>query len=276
MAETARPVLASIESDDFISWDPWGDDDVRWPGGYWNDIVQPLLEPREDTEDGDASGDDAVDQSDHIVQIMLEPGEGIEDGGASGEIDFDEFSGSGWDHLSPLWEQMTQDPSLTPECALRTDEQPQTEPNSTTQEVRDEEREPTKLEKACAVCLEDVSRDRFPDLTHAENNSQHTSDVCLDCWDDHLEAEVKSKGFEGVSCPQCSHKLLESEVRKLAKANTYVECVPVRRLSSRDSSLIQNRLGISTRVQKVACSRTKSSGPVPAPLVHGVRVASSR
>lgn len=78
--------------------------------------------------------------------------------------------------------------------------------------------------KACIVCTEDVPKNRFPKLPHAQDDTnKHTSDVCFKCFSEHLRIEVETKGHEGVGCPQCSKPLEESEIRKLASSWTYQE-----------------------------------------------------
>jgi DNA-directed RNA polymerase subunit RPC12/RpoP len=96
------------------------------------------------------------------------------------------------------------------------------EDGTVSNDTREEKRQEVTIqkEKECTICLEDVATDHYPDLPHA-GDSKHGSDVCLRCWDQHLESEITSKGFEGVSCPQCSQRLLETEVRKLATKGTY-------------------------------------------------------
>lgn len=74
--------------------------------------------------------------------------------------------------------------------------------------------------KECVKCCNDVVANRFPQLCHVKAQ-QHVSKVCFGCWDQHLKTEVENKGFEGVSCPQCSHLLQEPEVRRLARKSTY-------------------------------------------------------
>lgn len=76
--------------------------------------------------------------------------------------------------------------------------------------------------KECIICCAEVTTIRFPKLHHVDAQ-QHTSDVCLGCWNQHLKSEVESKGFEGVGCPQCSYLLQEPEVRRLAQKSTYSE-----------------------------------------------------
>lgn len=78
--------------------------------------------------------------------------------------------------------------------------------------------------KECSVCYDDVNKNRFPKLPHVQDdNNVHTSDVCFKCFKEHLEVEVKAKGSDAVSCPQCKKQLEESEVRKLASSFSYQE-----------------------------------------------------
>ena len=80
--------------------------------------------------------------------------------------------------------------------------------------------------KQCIVCSDDAYKNQFPKLPHDQNdNDIHGSDVCFKCFKAHLSVEVKNKGPEAVSCPQCKHELAEPEVRKLAWSATYHEYV---------------------------------------------------
>ena len=81
--------------------------------------------------------------------------------------------------------------------------------------------------KECILCCNDVVKNQFPKLPHAAGLSgeepHHSSDICFKCYSQHLEGEVKNKGFENVRCPQCAKTLVEGEVRKLASSFTYRE-----------------------------------------------------
>ena len=82
--------------------------------------------------------------------------------------------------------------------------------------------QPAEQDKECTVCLEVVAETSFPVIDHAAGD-KHSSDVCLGCWDQHIESEIQSKSFEGISCLQCPQKLVEDEVRRLAADSTYAE-----------------------------------------------------
>lgn len=81
--------------------------------------------------------------------------------------------------------------------------------------------------KACSVCLNEVEKSQFPAIPHAFENeeysedSEHASDVCVGCWDEHISAEIKNKAADAISCPQCTKKLGEPDVERLAKRDTY-------------------------------------------------------
>ena len=81
---------------------------------------------------------------------------------------------------------------------------------------------PADQDKECTVCLEAVAKTSFPSIDHADGD-EHISDVCPGCGDQHIESEIRSKSFEGISCLQCSQKLAEEEVRHLASERTYTE-----------------------------------------------------
>ena len=90
--------------------------------------------------------------------------------------------------------------------------------------VEQREDQVAEQDKECTVYLEVVAETSFPAIDHADGE-QHSSDVCLACWDQHIESEIQSKSFEGISCLQCPQKLVEEEVRQLAKEKTYAEYV---------------------------------------------------
>jgi len=90
-------------------------------------------------------------------------------------------------------------------------------------------------EKECTVCFEVVAKTAFPSIDHADG-AKHSSDVCLGCWDQHIESEIQSKSFEGISCLQCPQRLVEDEVRQLAKERTYAEYADPQSLFDRSSS----------------------------------------
>ena len=46
--------------------------------------------------------------------------------------------------------------------------------------------QPAEQDKECTVCLEVVTKTYFPAIEHADGE-QHSSDVCLACWDQHIE-----------------------------------------------------------------------------------------
>lgn len=83
------------------------------------------------------------------------------------------------------------------------------------------------------ICADDVPKNRFPKIPHKQDeNNKHDSDTCFKYYSQHLSVEIKEKGHEAVSCPQCSKTLEESEVRKLASSRTYHEYVAVDRISN--------------------------------------------
>ena len=86
---------------------------------------------------------------------------------------------------------------------------------------------PTKRKKAverkeCVTCCNSVAINRFPKLPH-KSAEKHGRDVCFECWKQHLKSEIQSKGFDSVCCPLCEEALEESEIKKLAKEETYGE-----------------------------------------------------
>lgn len=171
---------SSAALDEFLNWDPWGDDSERYPGGFWNQNASlPLpVETQESlgidqseattVSDEDLDGDKTTDDEYEDAKEQADE----RDDGAANDIEEDEHEAS------------------------------------------------ARNEKECTVCLDTVATDRYPDLPHTAG-SQHSSDVCLRCWYHHLECEMKAKGFDGVSCPQCSQRLTETGVRKLANRGTY-------------------------------------------------------
>lgn len=122
-------------------------------------------------------------------------------------------------------------------------------------------------DKECTVCLEVVAKTSFPDTKHSADH-EHSSDVCLSCWNQHIESEIRSKSFEGISCLQCPYKLGEEEVHRLTNESTYAEYAflptPIR------TSMLTCTPDISTKAPRAACSRMKSSGPALVPTAPGV------
>lgn len=74
--------------------------------------------------------------------------------------------------------------------------------------------------RECIICCTDVAVNQFPRLPH-KNADAHDRGVCLKCWESHLVAEVSSKGWDAVACPQCTEVLSEAEIRKIASGKTY-------------------------------------------------------
>ena len=97
---------------------------------------------------------------------------------------------------------------------------------STENSSENTKQQPAEQDKECTVCLELVAETSFPNNEHA-SGSEHSSDVCLNCWNQHIESEIRSKDFDGISCLQCSHRLVEEEVRRLANESTYLKYVLV-------------------------------------------------
>jgi superfamily II helicase len=78
--------------------------------------------------------------------------------------------------------------------------------------------------KQCIVCADDVARNQFSKFPHKQDaEGRHSSDVCKKCCSEHLSHEAKNKDHEGVSCPQCSKLLEQSDVQNLASSRTYQE-----------------------------------------------------
>jgi DNA-directed RNA polymerase subunit RPC12/RpoP len=189
----------TTDRDDFLSWDPWGDDSERYPEGFWNQIV-------------DLPGIAQTSSSDSNERLSEIDMASITSGSTTCTSGDEPIAIS---HESVKEETTVSDPEDATKKAV--DEEKAAE--------KDVEKEgSTEAERECTICLESVAKDRFPDLPHTAH-SEHSSDVCLTCWEQHLEAEILSKNFEGVSCPLCSQKLLEADVRKLAKRSTYLESV---------------------------------------------------
>lgn len=123
--------------------------------------------------------------------------------------------------------------------------------------------------KPCIVCTEDVSRNRFPQLPHSQDgNKNHNSDVCFECFREHLRVEVETKTHEDVGCPQCSKPLEESDIRKLASEETYQECVTLDLWDPRHR--LTGRSGTSTKRLRNACNKKKSTMLARTPNALGV------
>lgn len=182
------------DQDDFLSWDPWGDDSERYPEGFWNHMNQ--LDVAQTTRSNEHSPEIQTESS------TTRAGSRELDTALNGDAEGDNNT------------------KLKDEAAKRiVDGEKEVK---TEKKGEDEEEVPTESVKECTICLESMATDRFPDTPHAADD-QHSSDVCHACWEQHLESEVNSKVFEGVSCPQCSQRLLEADVRKLANSSTYAQ-----------------------------------------------------
>ena len=185
----------TTDRDDFLSWDPWGDDSERYPEGFWNhmNLLDAALTARNNEHSSEIPTESqSITRADSPEAATALSGHGEGDD--------------------------------TTECKEETakkisGEQKDTETEKKTGEEKEEE-VPAESQKECTICLESMATDRYPDLPHTAE-SEHSSDVCHACWEQHLESEVSSKVFEGVSCPQCSQRLLEVDVRKLANSSTY-------------------------------------------------------
>ena len=135
-------------------------------------------------------------------------------------------------------------------------------------EVADDQtkQQPAEQDKECMVCLELVAETSFPDTKHASGH-EHSSDVCLSCWNQHIESEMRSKNFEGISCLHCPHKLVKKKCTILpARALTpsMYSCLDIK------ESMLTCRPGILTEAPRAACSRMKSSSHARVPTALGV------
>ena len=124
---------------------------------------------------------------------------------------------------------------------------------------------PAEQDKECTVCLELAAETSFPDNKHASGR-EHSSDVCFNCWNQHIESEIISKDFDGISCLQCSHRLVEEEVRRFANESTYQ--------TTRRSMLIHTP-DISTEAPRATCIRMKSFRLARVPNALGVSISFS-
>ncbi|KAM0716953.1 hypothetical protein Q7P37_006805 [Cladosporium fusiforme] len=76
----------------------------------------------------------------------------------------------------------------------------------------------------CLICSEVMTKDKFPKNHHSMKSgdeSEHNSEVCWSCWDQHIDSETDSKPTSVISCAQCSKVLEEPEIRDLAATDTY-------------------------------------------------------
>lgn len=76
--------------------------------------------------------------------------------------------------------------------------------------------------KLCIICTENVAANQFPKLPHKQDGAtEHSSDTCFKCFRQHLDNEIKFKGHDAVTCPQCTKPLDQSEIRKTAPSFSY-------------------------------------------------------
>ena len=74
--------------------------------------------------------------------------------------------------------------------------------------------------KECVTCCNEVPINRFPKLPH-KSAEKHGRDVCVDCWEQHLESQIKTNGWDAICCPLCNDTLEETEIKRLANHDTY-------------------------------------------------------
>lgn len=69
----------------------------------------------------------------------------------------------------------------------------------------------------CIICVESKRLACFPTIKHpGDTTSQHVHNVCIDCWQQHLEVQIHNKAKGAIICAQCTQTLEETEIKRLA------------------------------------------------------------
>jgi hypothetical protein len=147
--------------------------------------------PDDSTPDDSTPVDPQSDRGDTGVPITIEPSSNVEDTPESLELEF----------AAILAEEENNDGALL----------------DTPSDLQRGCRNTEPRHKECLVCLNECARNRFPKPHTQSEGEQHGCDVCFDCYDEHIEAEIDNKGAELVSCPQCPQTLTEPEIRQLTQ-----------------------------------------------------------
>ena len=72
------------------------------------------------------------------------------------------------------------------------------------------------------ICCEQKVEWQFPSTRHVdENRTSHEDEVCMICWNTHLQTQIEDKATDQIRCAQCNVQLDEPEIRMLANQATY-------------------------------------------------------
>ncbi|OCL04376.1 hypothetical protein AOQ84DRAFT_346315 [Glonium stellatum] len=75
-------------------------------------------------------------------------------------------------------------------------------------------------EKSCIICTDAKPVGKFP-RGKITANCEHEPQVCLKDLKTWITLELKSKGWESISCPECKEPLRHSDIRKFASRKTF-------------------------------------------------------
>ncbi|KAF7194155.1 Uncharacterized protein HII31_04511 [Pseudocercospora fuligena] len=73
--------------------------------------------------------------------------------------------------------------------------------------------------RECSICYTDIPKNRFPLQPH-EGVAKRGHSVCFSCFEKHLHAELESKEWDKLSCPDCGQLLKASDIKKLDRSFT--------------------------------------------------------
>lgn len=81
--------------------------------------------------------------------------------------------------------------------------------------------------RECVICSEGLPIAFFPEETHSD--AEHQSEICLLCWELHLDNEVTNKSWDTVRCGQCKKTLTNDNIKRFATSQKHNEYVDFRR-----------------------------------------------
>lgn len=79
---------------------------------------------------------------------------------------------------------------------------------------------PSMKRNTCTTCERELPLASFPKIP-AGSECTHERETCRRCWHQWLEAQIKSKSFDQISCAQCKNILGQSQIRELATPAVY-------------------------------------------------------
>jgi IBR domain, a half RING-finger domain len=77
-------------------------------------------------------------------------------------------------------------------------------------------------ELSCQICSDDLDP-LFPFQVSVAAQCNHTPEICLNCWEQHIAAQVDSKTWDAITCPHayCNAILGHHDMQRFAPAEVY-------------------------------------------------------